>query len=359
MTVSAQMLLAGANKQLEAYNKAAPVDQVNKDKPLMQWLVANKKPTIGGNYYYNEKVHVANDSNYQNYSEDDQVSYNRRDTVRLAKFGWASFHDGFGVNEDELARNGINISEDGNASTVTDAETVQIYNVMEQNYTDLKMGVQEKFDEELHLDGTQDPKAVQGLDLLVSTDPANTTVGGIDAGTATYWRNNVALNIPAVIDEATAVGFIAALETLWRACRTYGRKTPDKIICGATFYDNYRAALNLTQDRHITIVNKTGKPGQPSLDGGTGEIYFKDVVVEWDPTMDSLDDLYGPPAISWKKRCYFLNSTTLKLRPLIGHWMVNRKPPRMYDRYVYYFAMTSKYRMTINQRNANGVASVA
>ena len=41
----------------------------------------------------------------------------------------------------------------------------------------------------------------------------------------------------------------------------------------------------------------------------------------------SLDDLYGAPTIPWRKRCYFLNSTTIKLRPLIGHWMVNRKPP--------------------------------
>ena len=359
MAVTAAQLLSGANKQLEAYNKSAPVDQVNKDKPLMEWLVANKKPTIGGNYYYNEKIHVSNDSNYQNYSEDDQVTYNRRDTVRLAKFGWASFHDGFGVNEDELARNGINITEEGNTSTVTDAELIQIYDLMEQNYTDLKMGVQEKFDEELHLDGTQDPKAVQGLDFLVSTTPATTVVGGIDAATATYWRNNVALNIPAVVDEATAAAFIAAMETMWRACRTYGRQNPDKILCGSTFYDNYRKALNLANGRQVTIVNRSGRPGTPSLDGGTGDIFFQNVLVEWDPTFDSLDDLYGAPAVPWRKRCYFLNSNTIKLRPLIGHWMVNRKPPRMYDRYVYYFAMTSKYRLTTNKRNANAVLSVA
>lgn len=359
MAVTAAQLLAGANKQLEAYNKSAPVDQVNKDKPLMEWLVAGKKPTIGGNYYFNEKIHISNGSNYQNYSEDDQVSYNRRDTVRLAKFGWASFHDGFGVNEDELARNGINIAEDGTTSTVTDAEVVQIYDLMEQNYTDLKMGVQEKFDEELHRDGSHDPKAVQGLDFLVSTTPAATVVGGIDAATATYWRNNVALSIPAVIDEATARAFIAAMETMWRACRTYGGQTPNKILVGSTFYDNYRAALNYTHDRTVTIVSRSGNVGTPSMDGGTDDIFFKKVMVEWDPTFDALDDLYGAPAVPWRKRAYFLNGNTIKLRPLLGHWMVNRKPPRMYDRYVYYFAMTSKYRLTINKRNANAVLSVA
>lgn len=358
MAVTATALANGANKQLEAYSKTDPVDQVNKERPFMQWLVSKKKETIGGNFYYNEKVHVSNDSNYQNYFGDDQVTYNRRDTVRLAKYGWANFHDGFGINEDELAANGLEISEDGNTSTVSEAETIQIYNLMEQNYSDLKMGVQEKFDEELHRDGTQDPKAVQGLDFLISTTPTVGVVGGIDAATNLYWRNNVNLNIPAVTSQATAVAFIAAMEVTWRACKTYGRMVPDKIICGSIFYDNYRAAVNYTTTRTVQVVNKSSNSA-PGIDGATEEISFHSVAVEWDPTFDSLDDLYGPPTIAWKKRCYFLNSKTIVLRPLKGHWMVNRKPPRMYDRYTYYFGLTSKYRLTMNKRNANAVLSVA
>lgn len=360
MPVTATQLAVGANRQLEAYSKSDPVDQVNKERPFMQWLVAKKEETIGGNHYYNEKVHVSNDSNYQNYFGDDQVTYNRRDTVRLAKFGWANFHDGFGLNEDELAANGITMNDDNlSGSVVSDAETVQIYNLLKQNYSDLKMGVQEKFDEELHRDGTQDPKAVQGLDFLISTTPTVGVVGGIDAATNVYWRNNANLNIPLPTTQTLAISFLAAMETTWRACKTYGRMVPDKIICGSTFYDNFRAALNQTNSRTVQIINKSGNPGAPALDGGTGELSFNGVAVEWDPTFDSLDDLYGAPAVPWRKRCYFLNSRTIKLRPLTGHWMINRKPPRMYDRYTYYFAMTSKYRLTINKRNANAVLSCA
>lgn len=358
MPVTAQQLQIGANRQLEAYAKGDPVDQVNKDRPLMQWFVANKVDTVGGNFYFNEKVHVSNASNYQNYYGDDQVDYNRRDTVRLAKFAWSNFHDGFGINEDELAANGITMTDDVDAAQVTDAETVQIYNLMEQNFNDLKWGVQEKFDEELHLDGTQDPKAAQGLDFLVSTTPNVGTVGGINAATATYWRNNVALNIPAVVDEATARAFLQIMEQVWRACKTYGRMVPDKIVCGSIFYDNYRLAVNYTNQRQVTIA-VGGTKQAPSLEGATGDLTFNQVMVEWDPTMDTLDDVYGAPTIPWKKRCYFLNSKTIKLRPLKGHWMVNRKPPRMYDRYTYYFGMTSKYRITTNKRNANAVLSVA
>lgn len=358
MAITAAALAAGANKQLEVYATGEPVDQVNKERPFMQWLVSKKAETIGGNEYFNEKVHVSNDSNYQNYKGDDQVSYNRRDTVRLAKFPWANFHDGFALNEDELAANGITMTDD-TTEVASDAELIQIYNILEQNYADLKAGVQEKFDEEMHRDGTHDSKAAQGLDFLVSTTPAVGTVGGIDAATNTYWRNSVNLNIPAATDVATAEAFLAALETTWRAAATYGKMVPDKIFAGAAFIDAYRKAVRLTNGIQVVVKSTSGSPGVNSFEGGTGDLFFHNVLIEWDPTFETLDALYGPFTVPWTKRAYFLNSKTIKLRPLKGHWMVNRKPPRMYDRYVFYFGMTSKYRLTINKRNANAVVSVA
>lgn len=358
MPMTPAQFAAGANKQLEVFSREAPVDQVGYDKPFLKWLIAGKKETPGGNEYFNEKVHIAYDSNYQNYYGDDQVSYNRRDTVRLAKFPWFNFHDGFMLNEDELAANGITMTDDRTA-TVSEAEKFQIYNLLEQNYADLKDGVQEQFNLEMLLDGTQDPKAAQGLDLLVSTDPANTVVGTIDAGDSTYWRNNT--NGPINLSPSgtyTPSILITEMEETWRACTRFGKKSaPDKIICGSAFYDAYRDAVNATNQRQITI--REGGTGGPRVDGGTSDLYFKGVLVEWDPTFDEIDDLFGPISPAWSKRCYFLNSKTIKLRPLPGHWMVNRKPPRMYDRYVHYFGMTSKYRLTINKRNANAVLWIA
>lgn len=343
---------AGANKQLEVYSSENPVDQIGYDKPFLKWLIANKKDAPGGNSYYNEKVHIGYDSNYQNYYGDDQVSYNRRDTVRLAKFPWFNHHDGFGLNEDELAANGITLTDDRNA-VVTDAEKIQIYNLLDQNYSDLKDGVQEGLNIELLLSGAQDPKAAQGLDLLVSTDPSNTVVGTINGSTSAYWRNNV--NGP--ISTATAGNLISEMEETWRACTKYGKKSaPDKILMGSVAYDAYRADVLATNSRQVVI--REGGTGGPKIDGATGDLYFKGVLVEWDPTFDEIQTIYGGTP-NWTKRIYFLNSKTIKLRPLPGHWMVNRKPPRMYDRYVHYFAMTSKYRLTTNKRNANAVLWIA
>lgn len=359
MPMTPAQFAAGANRQLEVYSKEKPVGQIGHDKPLLQWLISHKKDAPGGNMYFNEKVHIAYDSNYQNYYGDDQVSYNRRDTVRLAKYPWYNFHDGFMLNEDELAANGIALTDDKNA-TVTDAEKIQIYNLLTQNYDDLRDGVHEQFDIEMHLDGTQDAKAAPALDFLVSTNPAiQTSVGGISSVANTYWRNNV--NGPIQLSPGgtyTPSILITEMEETWRDCTRFGKKSsPDFILCGSEFYDAYRDAVNATNQRQITI--REGGTGGPSVDGGTSDLYFKGVKVVWDPTFDALDDLLGVITVPWKKRCYFLNSKTIKLRPLPGHWMVNRDPERMYDRYVHFWAMTSKYRITTSKRNANAVLWIA
>lgn len=350
MPINSSQLALGANYQLETYTTDDPVDQITRERPFFDWLMANKVNTAGGNAYYNEKVRISNDANYQNYFGDDQVSFNRRDPVRLAKFPWYNHHDGFALNEDELVANGITYTDDANA-VVSGAEKFQLVNLLKENYTALKEGVQEQFDIETHLDGSQNAKAVPGLDALVSTTPTVGTVGGINAANATYWRNSADM----AISTATAGNLTNHMETMWRACRLYGGLTPNKIFVGQYFLDKYRAEFQAT----IVRQAQTGGRAMSAADVATEDLYFHGIKLEWDPTFEALDTLLGAITYPWTKRAYFLNSKTMKLRPISGHWMVNRKPPRMYDRYVHYFGLTSKYRMTINKRNANAVLSVA
>jgi hypothetical protein len=56
---------------------------------------------------------------------------------------------------------------------------------------------------------------------------------------------------------------------------------------------------------------------------------------------------------------YMLNMKHLKLRPIKGHWMVSRQPPRVYDRYVHYWALTAKASLTTNKRNAHAVLALS
>lgn len=354
MALTAEQLAIAANYQLEAYSKEMPADQITQEHPFRSWLIKNKVDTEGGNEYFNEKVRTGNDANYQNYSEDDQVTYNRRDPIRLAKFPWASFHDGFGLNEDELARNGIAMTDDRNA-VVSGAEKLQIVNLLKENYESLRLGVMDESAKEFLRDGSQDAKAVDGLDALIASDPTTGIVGGIDRSVTanSYWRNNVSLDVA-----ATTGVLLAAMETHWRNCIRYGGHTPTAAFAGSAFIDAYRKEVRDTHELNIGVNPGAGNRG-PSFDGGVGTLFFKGVEIVWDPDFDTLQAA-DSETVEWTKRCYFLNATAgPRLRPIKGHWMVNRKPPRMYDRYVHYFGMTSKYRITVRQPNSCALVHIA
>lgn len=350
MPMNNAQLAAGANTQLMTNAKGDPIDQVNHDRPFMKWLVDNSVPTVFGNGIFNEKVRITNDSNYQNYTQDQQVTYNKKKTTRLAPFQHYEAHDGFTLNETDLANNGIIMTDDTDA-VPTDAEYIQIVSLLKEGYATLKLGFQENWDIEAHLDGTQNPLAVPGLDALISTTPAVGTIGGIDASTAPYWRNNVDL----AISTATAGNLTNEMEIMWRACTTYGGIIPDFIVCGSKFYDAYRDDAKQTINRQIIMSGKGGA----EMDTSVEALFFKGKPVVWDPTFDALDVKLGVITYPWAKRCYFLSSKTFKLRPFKGRWMVQRKPARMYDRYSHFFATTADYGMTVNKRNANAVMSIA
>jgi hypothetical protein len=113
----------------------------------------------------------------------------------------------------------------------------------------------------------------------------------------------------------------------------------------------------------VIVGGSEGNKKGSTLDGGVGNgistgLYFKGVELIWDPVFDLLDTL-DTPTILWADRCYFLNMRFIKLRPIKGHWMVSRRPPRVYDRYVHYWALTSKAALTTRKRNAHAVLALA
>ena len=350
MPLTQAQLLAGASYQLETYASGDPIDQFTTDRPFARWLIENKEESVFGNGIFNEKVRFTNDSNYQNYTGDDEVDYNRKNTVRLAPFQHYEAHDGFALNETELANNGIIITDDKNA-VLTEAEKIQIVNKLKEGHTTLKEGFQENWDIEMHLDGQQDAKACPGLDLIVSTTPTIGVVGGIDAALATYWQNNANLGI----STADAEAFFEELEQTWRACMTYGGTAPDAIFCGGAFYDYFRRAARAVH----SIQLQGSASGGVSIDPSTAELKWHGVKVQWDPTFDKLDDIVGPLTHPWTKRCYFLNKKHYKMRPFKGRWMVQRKPERVYNRYTHFFALTSDYGVTTKKRNSMAVLSIA
>jgi hypothetical protein len=361
MPFTAEQIAYAGKAAIDYYLKNDPIDQINVARPLIKKLTEGRQDYAGGLQYVVEQLRYSNDSNFQSYFGDQQVTYNRKRTLQQAKYSWGSFHDGFGLNEDELAQNGITLTDDRDA-VPTDAEKVQLTNLLKENQETLKLGFQQNFDIMLHLNGDQDAEDIPGLDALVALDPTTGVVGGIDANTNTWWRNYADLDI-----NTPSIDLVKRMEIAWRHCIRVGGMAPDFILVGSDFIDAYReASLNTANSgvvRQVVVGSGQGNKSPVTIDPGIGSgintgLYFKGVELMWDPVMQELDTTYSPTE-RWEKRCYMLNSRYLKLRPIKGHWLISRKPPRVYDRYVHYWALTSKAALTTGKRNAHAVLTIA
>ncbi len=356
MPFTAEEIAAAGKISLDYYQKNKPVDQVNTERPLLKTLKAKQKTAPGNKQFIVEQLRKSNGSNFQWFNGSEVVTYNKRRNIEQAQYAWRSAHDGFALDEDRLIQNGITIDESGKGKNHTQAERVQLTNLLEEEIEALDLGFEEKFDQALHLDGTQDADAVIGLDALVSLTPATGTVGGIDAAANAFWRNHAATGLTV----ATTTGnILTQMELAWRACIRNGG-VPDFILVGSDFLDGYRNFMMNTYGR----VNYT-PTGAKNIDGGSGHkegvstgIYFNGVELVWDPVFSELDTLYAP-ATPWEKRCYFINTRHMRLRPIDGQDMVTRKPPRAYDKYEYYWGLTWRGAVCCNRRNAHAVLAIA
>lgn len=353
MPFSAQDILDAGKIGLDFYMAANPVDQIALERPLLKALQGKKKTAPGAKQYIVEQLRARYSSNFQWFNGSSIVTYNRRATVEQASYAWRSCHDGFALDEDRLAQNGIIVTDEDQENTrnASQAEKIQLTNLIEEQAEVLKLGFQEQFSYQLHVDGTQSTDAVAGLDALVSLTPTTGVVGGIDRAVAAnaYFRNNVATGLTTTTSTGTILN---NMEIAYRQCMRNGGR-PDLIIAGSSFIDGYRNFVLNTFGRMDFGPSNTKR-----VEGGTSVLTFQGTEVQWSPEFQELDTRFGPATI-WEKRCYFLNSQYLLLRPLQGHDMISRKPPRAYDRYEYYWGLTWRGAMTLTRANAQAVLALA
>ena len=353
MPFSTQELQDAGKIALDFYLKNNPIDQVAVERPFLKSIMGKKKTFPGGKQYITEQLRYRYQSNFQWFNGASVVSYNKRVTIEQSQFPWRSAHDGFSLDEDRLAQNGISIDDNSKGGNASRAEQVQLTNLLQEQTESLRLGFEEKFSMFLHLDGTSSTDAITGLDAIVATAPTSGVVGGIDRGSNTWWRNNYTLSMTAPTTQAQAIAFLAVMETNWRACVKNGGR-PDLIFAGAAFIDAYIAAMNLNGQ----AIQYAGGEAR-KLDGGISGVYYKGIEIQWCPEFDDNFGGFVNPSPSWTKRCYFINSKHLQLRPMDGQDMVTRKPPRVYDKYVYYWALTWRGALTTNRANAHAVMALS
>ena len=348
MPFTAEQISYAGKAAIDYIVRKKPEDLYNTERPLLKRLQATKKSFPGAKQYINEKLRITNDANFQWFAPDGQVNYNRKRTLEEANFAWGSAHDGFALTEEELLQNYITVTDNHNAAATT-SEKHQFINLMKENTETLMLGFKEKFDYDLHLDGTQDADAIPGLDAFIAVDPTTGTVGGIDRSVAAnqaFWSNQVDLDV-------TIATLLDSMETMWRDCTRVGGYAPNFLLAGGVFIDTYRTATKADVARQINVNPRGGN----DMDGAVNELYFKGIPLIWDPVMDDLEAALSPTQ-EWDSRCYFLNTRFMKLRPAQGQDMVVRQPPRAYDRYTHYWGLTWRGAMTITRPSAMGLMTV-
>ncbi len=351
MPFTAQEVTDAGKIGLDFYLKNKPIDQIAVERPLYKYLAGKKVTAPGAKQYIVEQLRVRYQSNFQWFNGSQVVTYNRRQSIEPAQYAWRSAHDGFSLDEDRLIQNGISVTDDGPGGNASDAERLQLTNLLEEQNEILRLGFQEKFSQAQHLDGTQSADAITGVDALISLTPTTGTVGGIDRAGAgnVYWRNYAQTGLTIT---TTTGNILDYMEIAWRACVRNGGK-PDFIEAGDDFIDGFRNFMFKSFGR----LDYEGV-SERTIEGGTKMLTFHGVTIVWNPEFDDLDALYAP-ATTWSKRCYMINGRHLKLRPIDGQDMITRKPPRAYDKYEFYWGLTWRGAETMNRSNAHAVLAIS
>lgn len=360
MPVTAAELAQYGKSSIDLYLKNDPIDSVNAERPLLKCLMDKKKETTSGKEYLVVQVRKGNDSNFQSFYGSDTVTYNRKDTLEQAKFDYSNFHDGFTLHEDDFIRNGVVVKEGGPGKQATGSEKTTITNLLKEQIETLRQGFEESLDTTVHTTSTTDltsiipgmdaaGSGVGGLSEAISLTPTSGTYGTIARSNA-YWQNHAAVDL----STGTSGNILTRMRAAWRACTKYGGR-PDKILVGASFLDSY-------VDHMLTVYGQVNYTpvALKGVEGAEGGVYYQGVPLEWDPTFEYLDDnSIENGTYTWTKRCYFINTKFLKLMPIKGQDMVSRTPPRVYNKYEYYWALTTRFYLINTRPTAHAVLWIA
>ena len=330
-----------------------PVDQVAIERPFFKAMMSKKKAFTGAAQYVVEQLRTNYGANGQWFVGAATVNYNNRKTVEQAKFPWFNFHDGLQLEEDRLVANGIKVmGESPHKASPTADEKIAITNLVQEQSEALTLGAYERMSRDMHFDGTQAADAIQGLDSLLPISANNTGIsGGLSRVTFAWWRHYVKTGI-------TTTTIADDMETAWRACIKRGKGRPDLILAGSEFIDAYRKSSLNAATGAVRQVIVSGKGGV-DVDNSVNELFYKGVPIQYAPEFD--DNFGGAqnPAIPWTRRCYFINTNHLQLRPIDGSDFVNRTPVSPANQYVLYMALLWRGALTMNLPSAHAALSLA
>lgn len=321
--------------------------QTIQDKPLLAKMEGKSKPFPGGKDTITARVKGVYSSVITGFDSDDEVSYVNPANLLTATAPWKLIHTGISFTMHELLKAGIRITDSTTGEKTSNAsrqEKILLANLLTDKIEDMQEGSDRGRNEMYWRDGTQDAKVVPGIKSFVVDDPtATATVLGLPQGTHTWWRNraNLTINLGSGPESGAVLN---TLQYEMRQLRRYGGK-PDTMLAGSDMMD--RIEKELKAQGYYT---DKGWATSGRIDGSVGDLAFKGINIDYDPTLDSLSNA---------KRLYVLDSRRIYPMHIDGENGKDHTPARPENKYVFYKAKTWVGGLMCDQRNCHGVYAFA
>lgn len=320
--------------------------QTLQDKPLLMAMREKEEEFPGGKGAIDVRVKGTYTTTIQGFEHDDTVTYSNPANLKTATFPWKLIHSGIQVTMHELLKAGISITDTTTGKGEvrhTENEKIVLVDLLKDKVEDMIEGTDRGMNDMFWRDGTQDAKVVPGIRSFVLDNPTSATiVGGIDQSTNTWWQNRAALALNSGTPANQVV--VTKLQSEWRQLRRYGGR-PDLVLCGSAFIEAMENELRAKGN--YTLEGWTSKK---ATDASLADITFKGVNFQYDP---SLDDM------SLSKYCYVLDTRRIYPKVIQGESNKKHTPARPENKYVFYRANTWVGGLVCDQRNAQGVYSIA
>jgi hypothetical protein len=235
-------------------NSATEVsDNVSKNNALLNRLKKkNKIRNLDGGTEIQVQLEYAENGTYQRYAGLDTLNTNGSDVVTSAKYDWCQV--------------ALHVVSSGKELRQNSGKFAMINLVKTKKANALKTAAN-NFSVDLYSDGSLSNQ-IGGLANIIQTNGQG-TVGGIDSGTWTFWRNKfkeaTGTNTAATPNAANAAAFKADMGSLWLPLNR-GADKPDMIVFSQDFYVLYETGeqqlqrymdADLAQSGFISLKYKT------------------------------------------------------------------------------------------------------
>jgi hypothetical protein len=247
------------------HHKKKLVDNVTKHNGLLTLMKerGNIKTDAAGGYEIAIPLSYAENSTYQRFSGYDTLNIGASDVLTAAKYDWQQA--------------AIHVTASGRELKMNNSEERMI-NLVKARIDVAMSTAANNMSVDLYSDGALSNQ-IGGLAHLVTNDGTG-TVGGIVAGTYTFWKNkfqevaggDVAVDGAATGTALTFANLKAAMNSLWLATNR-GQDKPDLIVSSHDMYSLYEGGL---QDLQRYSDAKMASLGFESLKYKSASIIFDD-----------------------------------------------------------------------------------